>query len=238
MIQSKTLQQYKAMEVKPVRTETDYRAALKIIDELVDSEDGTEQADLLDVLSILVESYESEHYPIGPPNPIDAIKFRMEQTSTSEAEFTDEKEQKVALSGKQQEIKSDQGINDGVGSSQISINPPILNKFSKSDHSKDESSPELIGDDLDNRLKITGLSDDIQQFIKSKHKRILGISPYTHQSYGQLIFTGWDVLDDDLAVAEMNAMNPNFDLYDEVYLLHPLSGLFSRIEVKNQHEWM
>ena len=75
------------MDVKPVRTEADYKAALILIDELVDCEDGTEQADLLDVLSVLVENYESEHYPIAPPDPIDAIKFRMEQTGMLQKEI-------------------------------------------------------------------------------------------------------------------------------------------------------
>lgn len=73
--------------INPIRTEEDYQAALKRIDELVDCEDDTDQADELDVLSILVESYESEYYPIAPPDPIDAIRFRMEQTGMSEAEI-------------------------------------------------------------------------------------------------------------------------------------------------------
>ncbi len=73
--------------INPIRTETDYRAALKRIDSLVDCEDEGQQADELDVLSILVESYENEHYQIAPPDPIDAIRFRMEQTEMSEKEI-------------------------------------------------------------------------------------------------------------------------------------------------------
>ena len=73
--------------INPIRTETDYQTALKRIDSLVDCEDGGKQADELDVLSILVENYESEHYPIAPPDPIDAIRFRMEQTGMSEKEI-------------------------------------------------------------------------------------------------------------------------------------------------------
>jgi HTH-type transcriptional regulator/antitoxin HigA len=75
------------MDIKPIRTEADYQAALTLIDTLVDCEDGTEHADRLDILSILVENYENEHYPIAPPDPIDAIKFRMEQTGMSEQEI-------------------------------------------------------------------------------------------------------------------------------------------------------
>lgn len=75
------------MDIKPIRTETDYKATLTLIDTLVDCEDDSEQADRLDILSILVENYENEHYPISPPDPIDAIKFRMEQTGMSEQEI-------------------------------------------------------------------------------------------------------------------------------------------------------
>ncbi len=75
------------MTIKPIRTEEDYRSALRKIDTLVDCKDGSKQADELDVLSILVESYESENYPIEPPDPIDAIRFRMEQTGMSEQEI-------------------------------------------------------------------------------------------------------------------------------------------------------
>lgn len=75
------------MAIKPIRTETDYRNALKLVDTLVDCEDESEQADQLNILSILVENYESEHYQITPPDPVDAIKFRMEQTGMSEQEI-------------------------------------------------------------------------------------------------------------------------------------------------------
>ncbi len=67
------------MDVKPIRTEKDYDAALARIEEIWDAEPGTRESDELDVLSILVEAYEEKHYPIDPPDPIEAIKFRMEQ---------------------------------------------------------------------------------------------------------------------------------------------------------------
>ena len=84
---SKTSLTSKTMNIKPIRTEDDYRTALRLIDTLIDCEDDSHQADQLDVLSILVENYENEHYPIAPPDPIDAIKFRMEQTGMSEQEI-------------------------------------------------------------------------------------------------------------------------------------------------------
>jgi len=69
------------MEIKPIQTEADYKAALKEVSKLMDSDPklGTPEGDRLDVLATLVESYEAKHYPIDPPDPIEAIKFRMEQ---------------------------------------------------------------------------------------------------------------------------------------------------------------
>lgn len=67
------------MEISPVKTESDYEAALEEIDRLWGSPEGTEEGDRLDILLVLVENYESKHYPIDPPDPIEAIKFRMDQ---------------------------------------------------------------------------------------------------------------------------------------------------------------
>jgi HTH-type transcriptional regulator/antitoxin HigA len=67
------------MEIKPIKTERDYRAALNVIDRLWSARRGSPQADRLDVLATLVEAYEDKHFPILPPDPIEAIKFRMEQ---------------------------------------------------------------------------------------------------------------------------------------------------------------
>ena len=68
-----------ATEIKPIRSEPDYEAALSEIERLWGSKAGTPQGDRLDVLATLIEAYEVEHYPIDPPDPIEAIKFRMEQ---------------------------------------------------------------------------------------------------------------------------------------------------------------
>ena len=65
--------------VKPIRTEKDYEAALARIDELMDAEFGSPEGDELDVLVDLVELYESKHEPMGHPSPLAAIEFRMDQ---------------------------------------------------------------------------------------------------------------------------------------------------------------
>jgi HTH-type transcriptional regulator/antitoxin HigA len=67
------------MELKPIKTEKQHNKALAEIDKLIDCKPGSKEEDRLVVLSLLVEAYESEHYPIEPPDPIEAIKFRMEQ---------------------------------------------------------------------------------------------------------------------------------------------------------------
>ena len=65
--------------LKPIRTEADYEAALEEIERLWGARIGTPEGDRLDILATLIDAYESEHYPIDPPDPIEAIKFRMEQ---------------------------------------------------------------------------------------------------------------------------------------------------------------
>jgi HTH-type transcriptional regulator / antitoxin HigA len=65
--------------VRPIRTEADYDAALAETDALMDAEPGTPEGDRLDVLVTLIEAYEARHWPIEAPDPIDAIRVRMEQ---------------------------------------------------------------------------------------------------------------------------------------------------------------
>ncbi|HRJ60472.1 MAG TPA: ImmA/IrrE family metallo-endopeptidase [Azospirillaceae bacterium] len=67
------------MEIHPIRNDADYRKALRQIDGLMDAGAGTQDADLLEVLSTLVEDYETRHFPLEAPSPVDAIRFRMEQ---------------------------------------------------------------------------------------------------------------------------------------------------------------
>ena len=66
-------------DIQPVRTDADYEAALARIDELMDAEPGTPAGRELNVLVDLVELYESRHEPMGHPDPVSAIEFRMEQ---------------------------------------------------------------------------------------------------------------------------------------------------------------
>lgn len=68
-----------ATEIKPIRTKRDYDDALKEVERLWGAKSGTPEGDRLDVLATLVDVYEAEHYPMDPPDPIEAIKFRMDQ---------------------------------------------------------------------------------------------------------------------------------------------------------------
>ena len=67
------------MKIKPIRTEQEYDAALVRVDELLDARPGTPEGDELDLLATLVEFYELQHFPVPAPDPVEAIKFRMEQ---------------------------------------------------------------------------------------------------------------------------------------------------------------
>ena len=67
------------MQMKPIRTEADHQAALREIERLWGSSEGTASGDRLDVLATLVEAYEEAHFPMDMPDPIEAIKFRLEQ---------------------------------------------------------------------------------------------------------------------------------------------------------------
>lgn len=71
------------MELHPIKTEQDYDAALHAIEGLWSAPVGSPEADQLEILVTLVEAYEATHYPIDPPDPIDAIKFRMDQAGLS-----------------------------------------------------------------------------------------------------------------------------------------------------------
>lgn len=67
------------MDIKPIRGEADYERALRRVEELWNSPEGSAGSDELDILATLIEAYEQEHYPIELPDPIEAIKFRLEQ---------------------------------------------------------------------------------------------------------------------------------------------------------------
>jgi len=67
------------MEIKPIRSEADYQEALAEIERLWGVQEGTADGDRLDVLTTLVEAYENKHFPMDAPDPIEAIRFRLEQ---------------------------------------------------------------------------------------------------------------------------------------------------------------
>ena len=67
------------MEIKPIRTKADHRAALKAVEELMSARQGTRDGERLDVLVTLIEAYERKHFPMELPDPIEAIRFSMEQ---------------------------------------------------------------------------------------------------------------------------------------------------------------
>jgi HTH-type transcriptional regulator / antitoxin HigA len=67
------------MNLKPIKSKKDYQQALDRLELIFDAKKGTEEGDELEILGILIDQYENEHFPIDLPDPIEAIKFRMEQ---------------------------------------------------------------------------------------------------------------------------------------------------------------
>ena len=74
-------------DLKPIRNEKDCERALAEVEVLWGAKAGTPKGDRLDILATLIEAYETEHYPMDPPDPIEAIKFRMEQQGLSRKEL-------------------------------------------------------------------------------------------------------------------------------------------------------
>jgi HTH-type transcriptional regulator/antitoxin HigA len=77
------------MKVKPVKTEKDYQQALSRLEAIFDAEKGSPEGDELEVLSILIEHYEQQHFPVAFPDPVEAIKFRMEQLGYTSNDLAD-----------------------------------------------------------------------------------------------------------------------------------------------------
>ena len=75
------------MKAKIIKTKKDYEAALKHVEALMDAPANSSKAEELDLWSLLVEKYEDEHYPIDTPDPVEAIKFRMEQKGLRPADL-------------------------------------------------------------------------------------------------------------------------------------------------------
>ncbi|WP_298248397.1 helix-turn-helix domain-containing protein [uncultured Christiangramia sp.] len=77
------------MKITPIRNEQDYQNALERLEVIFDAKKGTEDGDELEILSILIDNYENEHFPIGMPDPIEAIKFRMEQMGMKQKDLAE-----------------------------------------------------------------------------------------------------------------------------------------------------
>lgn len=86
--------------MKPIKTNKDYKLALARLESIFDAKPGTPEGDELEVLGILLENYEEEHFPIGFPDPIEALKFRMEQLGYSQNDLA----QVVGLKSRASEI--------------------------------------------------------------------------------------------------------------------------------------
>jgi HTH-type transcriptional regulator/antitoxin HigA len=77
------------MNIKPIKSETDYRQALKRLEEIFDAPIGTAESDEADIIGLLVDEYEKKHYPIEAPDPIEAIKIRMEELQLKQVDLID-----------------------------------------------------------------------------------------------------------------------------------------------------
>jgi HTH-type transcriptional regulator/antitoxin HigA len=78
------------MDLKPIKTEEDYKLALKRIEDIFDAKLGTPESDELDILGLMVDDYENKHYPIEAPDPIEAIKIRMEEMHLKQVDLIPE----------------------------------------------------------------------------------------------------------------------------------------------------
>jgi HTH-type transcriptional regulator/antitoxin HigA len=75
----KLYKKIKIMEIRPIKTEKDYEKALKRLEDVFDALPNSKEGDEAEILSLLIENYENQHYPIESPDPIEAIKIRMEE---------------------------------------------------------------------------------------------------------------------------------------------------------------
>ena len=75
------------MNIKPIKSEKDYNEAIERLEAIFDAEKGSLEGDELEILGILVDQYENEHFPIGLPDPVEAIKFRMEQLGYNQSDL-------------------------------------------------------------------------------------------------------------------------------------------------------
>jgi HTH-type transcriptional regulator/antitoxin HigA len=78
---------YKNMKIKPIKSESDYEKALERLDVIFDSTPNSPEGDEAEVLAMLIENYENQHYPIDAPDPIEAIKIRMEEMNLKQKDL-------------------------------------------------------------------------------------------------------------------------------------------------------
>lgn len=76
-------------DVKPIRSAEDHEAAMAEVERLWGSKSGTPDGDRLDVLATLIDAWEADHFPMDPPDPVDAIRFRMEQQGLTRRDLED-----------------------------------------------------------------------------------------------------------------------------------------------------
>jgi HTH-type transcriptional regulator/antitoxin HigA len=77
------------MKIKPLKTESDYREALKRMEQIFDAAIGSVESDEADILGLMIDEYEKKHYPIDAPDPIEAIKIRMEEMQLKQIDLVD-----------------------------------------------------------------------------------------------------------------------------------------------------
>jgi len=77
------------MNIRPIKTENDYKIALKRLEDVFDAPIGTLESDEADILGLMVDEYEKKHYPIDTPDPIEAIKIRMEEMQLKQVDLID-----------------------------------------------------------------------------------------------------------------------------------------------------
>jgi HTH-type transcriptional regulator / antitoxin HigA len=77
------------MTIKPIKTEADYQKALKRLEAIFDAAIGTNESDEADILGLMIDEYEKKHYPIEAPDPIEAIKIRMEEMQLKQIDLAE-----------------------------------------------------------------------------------------------------------------------------------------------------
>lgn len=77
------------MDLRPIKTEEDYKGALKQMESVFDAMEGTPESDLADILALMIDDYEQKNHPIELPDPIEAIKARMEEMNLRQADLVD-----------------------------------------------------------------------------------------------------------------------------------------------------